>query len=754
MKKYVVVLLMLCVMFIGIGPVSAFNFQTGTFGVKYNGVVFADFNYNTIYGGNFGLPLHPDQNPNDISRNVWGIFSMQGTHSLLDNNPENNLLSGVAYYTPGSDGKYYFAVFGGLTYLSDSGSIPGFMRLKAAPGGAYLKVYEVDAADAGVYDAAVLSGPNVPGKGAFGTFGTQIINAPSATLWLDAVFSPGTMIYYDGAFQAGELELLTQNSSITGSAEAYLDVIGGTADSHIKKGVFPIAFPNAPYRADLKAISDLTANVRSGAWIGQWTSSAQDPITGVFQEPSCCIDIEKYVSVDPPENPIWHDADTCGEVPVQLAPHNAMYKLVVTNCGNTALTNVTITDSTLGINQPIANLAAGEVRELKGTEIPELGWKERCTTTTTIENTAKVEATCSDPAQTSVSDQDSACWQCTLQICGDGIVGNTPGETCDPPGSVPNTSYPNNTCRDNCTYCGDGIKNNGEQCDFNDPNASVFCNTDCTLQQFGGCRMTGGHNTVAPDGSYYVVPGGSEVIRSVVSSGKKTTTSTTTTFKYTVGGQIGAPEAGCCTPGVDCAPGNGGYGEWEHSHHENGTLKFSFHAGTHSAPPDSYIQCITCTDPGWCVQARCAPFKQIFWEGTGVFQNPNQKNDSPFKLSGCTIDPNAGKTHTLHYYKAHVGDFGEPGNTGKQKSWDPNVCHWTSGGVEVENTVLMTPQPPVPDPKFGDKGGQSCDACPDWYEIEVHCTANPSSPIIYRAAGYLTGGNHQLHPEVGQQCPF
>ena len=268
-------------------------------------------------------------------------------------------------------------------------------------------------------------------------------------------------------------------------------------------------------------------------------------------------------------------------------------------------------------------------------------------------------------------------------------------------------------------------------------------------EQFGGCRMTGGHNTMYPDGSYYVVPGGSEVIRNVASYGKK---HTTTQFKYTVGGQIGAPQAGCCTPGVDCAPGNGGYGEWEHSHHENGTLKFSFHAGTNSAPADSYIQCITCTDPGWCVQARCAPFKQIFWEGTGVFQNPNQKNDSPFKLSGCTIDPNAGKTHSLHYYQAHVGDFGEPGNTGKQKSWDPNVCHWTSGGVDVENTVLMTPQPAVPDPKFGDKGGQSCDACPDWYEIEVHCTADPSSPIIYRAAGYLTGGNHQIHPEVTQSC--
>lgn len=345
---------------------------------------------------------------------------------------------------------------------------------------------------------------------------------------------------------------------------------------------------------------------------------------------------------------------------------------------------------------------------------------------------------------------------CTiLPFCGDGIVGNTAGETCDPPGS--NAGQPNE-CRANCTFCGDGILDAGEQCDDHNNTNGDGCSSTCTIELFGGCRMTGGHNTVAPDGSVYVVPGDSEIIASVVSYGNgKKNNATTTQFKYTVGGQIGAPQAGCCTPGVDCAPGNGGYGEWEHSHHENGTLKFSFHAGTHSAPPDSYIQCITCSDPFWCVQARCAPFKQIFWEGTGVFQNPNPNSNSPFTLSGCTIDPVAGQTHSLHYYQAHVGDFGEPGNTGNQKSYDAAVCSWHSGGVEVENTVLMQPQPPQADPKFPqffDKGGVLCEDCPDWYEIEIHCTDSPSSPIIYKAAGYLTGGNHQIHPAVGQQCPY
>src|SRR5262245_54271939 len=43
----------------------------------------------------------------------------------------------------------------------------------------------------------------------------------------------------------------------------------------------------------------------------------------------------------------------------------------------------------------------------------------------------------------------------TVDICGDGIIGNTPNETCDPPGQPGGAN--GNTCRENCTVCGDGI---------------------------------------------------------------------------------------------------------------------------------------------------------------------------------------------------------------------------------------------------------------------------------------------------------
>lgn len=409
-----------------------------------------------------------------------------------------------------------------------------------------------------------------------------------------------------------------------------------------------------------------------------------DASSKFIEEIECCIDIEKQVSVEPYPHPDWRDADLCSDtdVPVVIAPHHAMYRLIVTNCGNYPLRNVTITDTVLGIDgvTVIDTFNPGEERIFTGADLSQLSYDENlCTSSGSFLNTAVVEATCSDRAQTAVSDQDSACWKCEEAV--------------------------------------------------------------------GGCRMTGGNNTVAPDGSVTFVVGEFAEVKKVVK-----VKNSTTEFKYTVGGQVGAPNAGC-VPGPDNQ-----FGEWSHSHHENGVLKFSFHAGTNSAPDAAYIHCIACSDPFWCTQARCAPFKQIFWEGTGVFKNA-KNTDSPIKLGGCTIDPwskPSDNGYTLHYYKAHVADFGEPGNSGKQKSYDPAICSWQSGGVEIADTVLMSPNNPwLPDPKFPqffDKGGVLCEDCPDWYEIEIRCSANPSSPMIYRAAGWLTGGNFQIHPEVGSNC--
>ncbi len=93
-------------------------------------------------------------------------------------------------------------------------------------------------------------------------------------------------------------------------------------------------------------------------------------------------------------------------------------------------------------------------------------------------------------------------------MCGNGIV--DPGETCDPPMSVPDDHFPDNKCRETCTYCGDGIVNNGEECDFNDPDASHSCTNDCMIPACGDGIVDPSDETCDPPGSVPDTPPGNE----------------------------------------------------------------------------------------------------------------------------------------------------------------------------------------------------------------------------------------------------
>ncbi|MEZ4287734.1 MAG: BspA family leucine-rich repeat surface protein [Polyangiales bacterium] len=69
---------------------------------------------------------------------------------------------------------------------------------------------------------------------------------------------------------------------------------------------------------------------------------------------------------------------------------------------------------------------------------------------------------------------------CTVSMCGDGILNNTAGEACDDEGQSAN-------CNANCTVsvCGDGVWNStaGESCDGG--GESIGCNADCTVAECG-----------------------------------------------------------------------------------------------------------------------------------------------------------------------------------------------------------------------------------------------------------------------------
>ena len=253
--------------------------------------------------------------------------------------------------------------------------------------------------------------------------------------------------------------------------------------------------------------------------------------------------------------------------------------------------------------------------------------------------------------------------------------------------------------------------------------------------------------------------------------------------KVTTGGQIGAPTAaGCCGPPTssgrssDCP-----WGDWEHNHHYGpddlwvanhntgiASGAFAFHSGTGAAPKAAFIKNVKCDDPGWCVQARPAPDKQIFWEGTGVFDNL-KKTALPF-FKNCTKQPSVAgnkKAASVHYYTAHVGDFGEPAGQ-RQKPIDgcslknaplgdwSITCDAVAGVSLIDEHVnaAKTAEHPLCEaqdcsvpPEVTDGTG-----CPDWYDIEIHCTDDPGSPIAYKFGHFILEGNFQLHPPVGSSC--
>lgn len=397
--------------------------------------------------------------------------------------------------------------------------------------------------------------------------------------------------------------------------------------------------------------------------------------------PPPCIDLEKQISID--GGTTWLDADTVDAAAIAEAPHDAMYRLIVTNCGSVDLANVAVTDPTLGINYSIGNLAVGASVTLTSGDIPQLDVPVRCSTAGAFDNIACVSGTAN------------------------GVTEND----CDPAWLV------------------------------------------CEERQFGACRMTHGSVTVNQDGTFAIEGPYAEATQPKPRTTKKnakgsSSNNTTPTPKYTWGGQIGAPQAN-----------DPSYGEMTHTQHDHPVYgSFTFHAGTASASPGTEITSVQCTDRGWCENARCAPFKQIYWNGIGEFENMSLNNPFP----GCTVRQ---KSHrqggTLHYLEAHASDFGEPGGNfppgdGPQPS--EALCSWVSGGTDINNVNLIGDTsgvpPPPPGSLHGDKGSQACDECPDYYEINIHCTTDPNSPIIYQVHDFIDRGNIQIHPEVGDQCPY
>jgi hypothetical protein len=241
---------------------------------------------------------------------------------------------------------------------------------------------------------------------------------------------------------------------------------------------------------------------------------------------------------------------------------------------------------------------------------------------------------------------------------------------CLPDGTCVNTSQADCTNRGGVWYdtlvCGD---------------AGVNCGSICCRVTGGGVDTSGGDWTGC-DGH----------------SGKGNTVN-----RYTFGGQAGAPTASQPQP----------FGEWTHHQQSGPAGDFVFHAGTASAPPETKVEHINCSDPGPCQPANPGPCKQIDFDGLGMFHNIRS---AQITSAGAVADV------TIHFFQVHIEDLGEPGHNGQQHP---------AGGMC---------------PAGGSAGATADCRCPDFYRIRIHQTDDPSSPVIYEVFGYLDAGNLQMHP--------
>ena len=222
----------------------------------------------------------------------------------------------------------------------------------------------------------------------------------------------------------------------------------------------------------------------------------------------------------------------------------------------------------------------------------------------------------------------------------------------------------------------------------------------------GACRVTGGGNDV--DENLVISANDNQPYPNTATLLTGYTFNPAAPNSYTYGGQVGAPTAA--------------FGEWTHHQKDGQTADFVFHAGSHSAPKDTKILNVVCSDPVACKQAVAnAAFKQIDFKGTGSFRSIQKDATINGYPALKDSDPSGG---TRHYFRVHIEDLGEPGGAGGPK---PNSCSKKPGAFA--NVA-------------------ACKNCPDIYQIEIHATIDPNSPIIYTVGAFVDGGNLQIHPPV------
>lgn len=206
--------------------------------------------------------------------------------------------------------------------------------------------------------------------------------------------------------------------------------------------------------------------------------------------------------------------------------------------------------------------------------------------------------------------------------------------------------------------------------------------------------------------------------------------------EYTFGGQAGAP-----------TKASGPFGEWEHTNHEGPSGVFTFKMGSHSAPKETLITDIECSDPPACAHAKAnGKVKQIDFEGTGSFRNLQAKGPNKpttMTINGAAVRLDNDVDPTRHYARVHIEDLGEDGPA--IDVIESCIVNHTPG-ANADGGTLTSAENGTPD--TGE--GAICSTCPDIYQIEIHATEDRTSPVIYTVGSYTNKGNLQMHQPTGK----
>ncbi len=219
----------------------------------------------------------------------------------------------------------------------------------------------------------------------------------------------------------------------------------------------------------------------------------------------CSVQVDKQVSCTGNAND-FHDVglettNEDGTIGVTCPRNTPVFvRYVAHNNGQADATCSSLTESNLQIVSSGQVFTTSQPLPFNATVGPTNPFNPSCTDTLAASEPDTATLSCTCPNGTGGTATATAFDTATIAcapFCGDGIIDTARGETCDGTAFPANAPSTHGTCRADCTFCGDGHQDAGEQCDDGNAINADNCHNDCTLP-FCGDGIVNGTETCDP----------------------------------------------------------------------------------------------------------------------------------------------------------------------------------------------------------------------------------------------------------------